>query len=77
MVILGAGMAGCLAACIFTDATILEAKTEIGAGHQALLRFRSPQIGEYVGIEFKQVTVHKSIWEGGRDVAPSPRLLNK
>ena len=64
MIILGAGLAGTLAGVLNQEAEIFEAGPD-ETSHQAILRFRSPEIGEAVGIPFKKVTVYKNIWEHG------------
>lgn len=66
MKILGAGLAGLLAGVLNQDAWILEPFGK-RKHHQALLRFRSPQIGEAVGIPFQKVRVYKAIWYDGCD----------
>lgn len=60
-IIVGAGLAGLIAACHFKDAYIYEAGPEI-TQHKALLRFRSKAVSELTGIPFKEVKVHKGIW---------------
>ena len=65
MIIIGAGIAGLIAANTWQDAPILEAKEEGAIDHKALLRFRTPLVGDYFGIEFKPVTVRKAIWDDG------------
>lgn len=60
-VIIGAGLAGLIAACHFKDAHIQEAGPEV-AQHKALLRFRSKAVSELTGIPFKEVRVQKGIW---------------
>lgn len=60
-VIVGAGLAGLIAACHFKDATIIDAASGPMATHQALLRFRTTAVSELTGIPFKQVTVQKAI----------------
>lgn len=69
-------MAGCLAGLLTSEATIFEANRELGEGHQALLRFRSGQIGQLTGIPFIKVTVQKAIWSDGTFHQPNPRLIN-
>lgn len=61
MKIFGAGLAGLLAGCHFQRATIYEAQPQ-HAPHSALLRFRSSAVGDAVGVEFRKVRVHKSMW---------------
>jgi hypothetical protein len=60
-VIVGAGLAGLIAACHFKDATIIDAASGPMATHQALLRFRTTAVSELTGIPFKKVTVQKAI----------------
>ena len=60
-VIIGAGLAGLIAACHFKDAYIQEAGPEV-AQHKALLRFRGKAVSELTGISFKEVRVQKGIW---------------
>lgn len=76
MIILGAGMAGLLAAAINPGSTIYEAKPEGSSAHKALFRCRSNEIGHYTGIEFKKVQVTKAIWFNGREANITPRLAN-
>ena len=63
--IVGAGLAGLISAHIFPGERIIEASPEPKQSHRALLRFRSPAVGELTGIEFKPVTVRKAIWSNG------------
>lgn len=58
--IIGAGLAGLIAACHFKDAPIFEAGKRVEQ-HKALLRFRDKSVSELTGIPFKEVTVHKEI----------------
>lgn len=60
-IIIGAGLAGLIAACHFKDAYIWEAGQRIPQ-HRALLRFRSKAVSELTGIPFKEVLVHKGIY---------------
>lgn len=60
-IIIGAGLAGLIAACHFKDADIWEAGQQ-QAQHRALLRFRSKAVSELTGIPFKEVLVHKGIY---------------
>lgn len=65
MIIVGAGLAGLLAAHAWPMAQLLEAAPRPSAAHQALLRFRSDAVARLTGIEFRPVTVRKGIfWEG-------------
>lgn len=73
MYILGAGMAGCLAGIMNSKAQILEASPCATVNHRAVLRFRSPKVGQSIGIKFKQVTIQKGIWADGEPCYPSPK----
>jgi len=75
MLILGAGLAGCIAGALNQEATIWE-KGNGEAQHQAVLRFRSPEVGKAVGIPFKKVKVYKNICISGMLVSPDIRLSN-
>ena len=59
--IIGAGLAGLIAACHFQDAEIQEAGP-VKATHKALLRFRDKGVSALTGIPFKEVTVRKAIY---------------
>lgn len=61
-VIIGAGLAGLIAACHFKDAHIVEAGGDVSQ-HKALLRFRSKAVSELTGIPFNEVRVNKGIYE--------------
>lgn len=76
MKIYGAGISGLLAGCHFQKATIFEGSSEGSVQHKAVLRFRTPSVGESVGIDFRKVRVHKGLWLDGRSVAPSIQLAN-
>ena len=76
MKIYGAGIAGLLAGCHFQRATILEAGSEGQVQHKAVLRFRTPAVGDAVGIDFRKVRVHKGLWFEGKDAVPSIKLAN-
>jgi hypothetical protein len=60
-VIIGAGLAGLLSACVFKDAEIYEAGPR-KQNHRALLRFRDESVSKLTGIPFKKVTVYKEIF---------------
>lgn len=74
--IIGAGLAGLLAGSVFPRAKIFERGSEQQASHKAVLRFRTPAVGEAVGVEFKKVTVHKGIWANGFFARPNIQLAN-
>lgn len=74
--IVGAGLAGLISAHAFPREPIVEIQPEPSAIHKALLRFRTKDVGELTGIEFKPVTVHKGIFEDGTFHAPNIRHAN-
>lgn len=76
--IIGAGLAGLIAAHIFPG-EIYEAAPAPKAMHKALLRFRNEEVSRVTGIDFKPVKVHKGIWSFYEDnfVEPSIRLANQ
>ncbi len=76
MIILGAGMAGCIAAIANPDARVIEAGVEPELNHQALLRFRDESVSRATGVPFRRVVVHKSIWFHRTEVLPSPRFTH-
>lgn len=64
IMIIGAGLAGLLAAHKFKTARVIEAMPEhIGKTqqHKALLRFRTEGVSRLTGIPFKKVTIQKAI----------------
>jgi hypothetical protein len=73
MIILGAGMAGLLAANLLRkhNPTIFEKQDFLPKNHDALLRFRSDAISKLTGIPFKKVTVHKGIAVGQKHFTES------
>lgn len=75
--IVGAGLAGLIAAHAWPQAQVLEAAARPRAGHRALLRFRSEAVGRLVGIEFRRVTVRKGLWAEGAFCGPSIRWANQ
>lgn len=62
--IIGAGMAGLLAARMLHryDPVVHERQKELPNNHSAVLRFRTPAVGEILGVPFKKVKVLKSTW---------------
>jgi len=68
--IIGAGMAGLLAANILRrhNPTVIEAKDSLPDNHSAVLRFRNTSISDATGIPFKKVLVRKAIWDGNQIV---------
>lgn len=77
IIVVGAGLAGLIAAHAWPSATILEAQPAPRAMHRALLRFRSNAVANLTGIEFRKVRVHKGIWSEGRFVQPNIRVANQ
>lgn len=75
-IIVGAGIAGLMAANIFQRAHVFESGSEDQANHKAVLRFRSSAVGDAMGIDFRKVVVHKGLWHDGRFVAPTIQLAN-
>jgi len=61
--IIGAGLAGLLAGAMLRDECdeIMEAQAKLPNNHHALLRFRSPVVGDVLNIPFKKVSVIKAI----------------
>lgn len=76
MKIIGAGLAGLLAAHAWPQAKVLEAQAEPKAAHRALLRFRTEEVARLTGVEFRPVTVHKGVWLEDCFVSPSIQLAN-
>lgn len=74
--IIGAGLAGLLAAHAWPSARILEASPAPAATHRALLRFRSDSVSRLTGIEFRKVRVNKAIFMDGAYTSPSIRAAN-
>ena len=75
-IIVGAGLAGLIAAHAWPTAQVLEAAPKPRAGHRALLRFRSEAVGRLTGIEFRKVTVRKGIWADYGFQQPAIRWAN-
>lgn len=76
MKIYGAGISGLLAGATFQTAEIFDSSPPNTGLHKAVLRFRTPAVGEAVGIDFRKVTVHKGLWMDGAYVQPNIRLAN-
>lgn len=79
--IIGAGMAGLLAANILQnrghEVQVLEAQKELPNNHKALLRFRSTVVSDVTGIEFKKVQMIKATSMGMNPVANSLSYAQK
>jgi hypothetical protein len=74
--IVGAGLSGLIAAHLIPDVPIIDREPGPRQLHNALLRFRTPTIGEITGIEFKPVTVRKGLWYEGDFYLPNIRHAN-
>lgn len=75
-VIVGAGLAGLIAACSIKNAPIYEAGKRVEQ-HKALMRFRDESVSNAIGIKFRPVRVHKSIYvNGGHYDRCNPTLAN-
>jgi hypothetical protein len=74
--IVGAGLAGLIAAHAWPASQVLEAAPQPKASHKALLRFRSDAVARLVGIDFRKVKVHKGIWAEGAYQQSSIRWAN-
>lgn len=74
--IVGAGLAGLIAAHHWPRSVVVERGQEPSEGHRALLRFRSTAVSELVRIPFLKVVVRKGIWSGKRFHQPCIRLAN-
>jgi len=63
MIIIGAGLAGLLAARRFANynPVVHEKQDDLPNNHSALLRFRTPAVGEAINVRFKEVIVHKGV----------------
>lgn len=75
--IVGAGLAGLIAAHHFVGAQVVEAAAEPREMHKALLRFRSRAVEQMTGIKFKPVTVRKGIWHEHAFHQPNISLCNQ
>lgn len=64
--IIGAGMAGLLAANMLRrhNVTILEKGPALPDNHSALLRFRSTAVSDATGIPFQKISVDKALYDG-------------
>lgn len=74
--IVGAGLAGLLAAHAWPRATLMEREAAPREAHRAVLRFRSAAVSHLTGVPFRKVRVRKGIWWDGAFHAPNIRLAN-
>ena len=60
--VVGAGLAGLLAANMLRrhNVTVYEKQTSLPNNHHAVLRFRTPDVGNVIGVQFKKVNMIKS-----------------
>lgn len=75
--IIGAGLSGLMAASLIPNSTIVEQGPKDHTAHKALLRFRSADVGNALGIPFRKVTVRKGIFHDGKFVQPTIALANE
>src|SRR5215203_7178321 len=78
-VIIGAGMAGLLAANMLRNLNpvVLERQPSLPNNHSAVLRFGSPLVGEVLGIPFKRVKMIKATLPWSNPVADSLAYAKK
>lgn len=71
MIVIGAGMAGLLAAGMLRNDCegVLEAQSSLPNNHSAVLRFRSSIVGDTLNIPFRQVKVMKAVHSWTNPVA--------
>jgi hypothetical protein len=76
MIIIGAGLAGLLAARRMYNwkPIVYEQQKELPNNHSALLRFRSSIVGDAIGVPFKQVTVYKGVLLENETITNSPTI---
>jgi len=74
MIILGAGLSGCIASLMIPGSKVYEPLKEVKK-HQAILRFKNDSISKTLGIPFKKVKVYKAIWHNDRNVQLSPQYI--
>lgn len=75
-VIVGAGLAGLIAAHAWPQSAVLETSSQPRAAHRALLRFRTDTVARLTGVEFRKVRVHKGLWADGSYQQPAIRWAN-
>lgn len=74
--IVGAGLAGLIAAHAWPRATVMEVAPQPAASHRALLRFRTDAVSTLTGVPFKRVRVNKSVWFQDRHCSADIRTAN-
>jgi hypothetical protein len=76
MIILGAGLSGCIASLMIPGVQVYEPFKEVKK-HQAILRFKNDLISKALGIPFKKVKVYKGIWHNDHNVQLSPHYISR
>ena len=78
MIIIGAGIAGAMAAHFFSSScpTVYEARQTAESEHKAIMRFRDVSMGYLLGTPMEKVHVTKAIYYQGRFSSPTPEVLN-
>lgn len=79
--ILGLGLSALLAAKAFPDARIFVPKAELdkfnpAKAHTAVLRFKTPLVGELAGVPTEKRLVYKGLWDNRRFITPDIRAAN-
>lgn len=76
MIVLGAGLSGCIASLMIPGSQVYE-PMEYPRKHQALLRFKNNEISKSLGIPFKKVKVYKGIRHNDKFVELSPHYITR
>lgn len=76
MLIIGAGLSGCLAGVMHPKSKIIDAGSGISSQHKAVLRFREDSIGHAIGVPFRRVRVRKAIVKSCEELPLTIRLAN-
>lgn len=76
MIILGAGLSGCIASLMIPGSQVYEPLTKVKK-HQGLLRFKNDSISKALGIQFKKVKVYKGIRHNNKFVELSPHYITR
>jgi hypothetical protein len=76
MIILGAGLSGCIASLMIPGSQVYEPLKEVKK-HQGLLRFKNDSISKALGIPFKKVKVYKGIRHNDKFVELSPHYITR
>jgi hypothetical protein len=71
MIVVGAGLSGLIAASVLRDQchALFEQQISTPNNHSALLRFRTPVVGDAVGVPFRKVKVMKAVQSWKNPVA--------